>query len=324
MTRKTSIIALAIIVAGVIVVYNSAFTVKQTEQAVVTQFGKIIGAPISTPGLHFKAPLIQKTTIFPKTLLQWSSRVEMMPTVDKTFLVVGAFALWNIEEPVLFIQASGAKVETAEGFLEDILGAAIRNAVSSNTLVETVRNRARTPAADGFSDKTDKSYSFWKEVHHGRNAMVHQIILQARPKLARLGIRLADLAIDRLNYSQAVLPSVFEKMISERQRIAAGIKAQGQAEALRIQGEKQRDLKKITSAAYRNAQAVKGRADAAAARIYAAAYGQDPEFYWFYGLMDVYRNSFDADTTLLLSTDSEILKFLKHHFPSRVKPNATH
>lgn len=315
MTRAVSIITLASIMAGAIAIYQSAFVVKETEQAVVTQFGKIIGPPIKTPGLHFKVPLIQKAVIFPKTQLQWRGGVERMPTLDKTYLMVGAFARWRIENPVFFIQAVGPKVQAADRFIEDILGAAVRNAVSSNPLVETVRNRTRA-VESGLNGGTNREpHVYWSNVRTGREELVNRIISKARPKLAGFGIHLAGLNIDRLNYAEEVLPSVFDKMIAERRRIAARIKAQGRAEALKIEGEKLRDLKEITSAAYRKAQAVKGKADAAAARIYAAAYGRDPEFYWFYGVMDAYRNSFGADTTLVLSTESAFLKYLKHYSP---------
>jgi membrane protease subunit HflC len=310
MKLKGPIILIVLLVAAV-VVYQSAYIVNETEQVVVTQFGRIIGSPVTSPGLKFKVPFIQNANYFPKNLLSWDGDPGQIPTLDKTFIYVDAFARWKIVDPVKFFQTVNNPFN-AIGRLNDIIDPAVRDFITSNRLIEVVRNSNRelnTTEIGREDEQMERRPS--SVVNTGRQKITEGILKESQPKLAKFGIELVDVKIKRINYVEEVRQSVYNRMIAERKQIAEKFRSEGKGEAQKIRGDKERELKLITSEAYRVAQEKKGKADAESTRIYAEAYGVDPEFYSFVRTLEIYRESLDEKNTLVLSTDSEFLKYFK-------------
>ncbi len=308
---KTKGVIIIILVIAVIFVYNSAYVVDETEQVVITQFGRITGEPKTTPGLRFKIPFIQNANIFNKNLLEWDGDPGQIPTLDKTFIWVDTFARWKIVDSVLFFQTVNNRFN-AIGKLNDIIDPAVRNYITSYRLIEAVRTSNRELGVDeiGLED-VDKDKRETYAITFGREKITKGIMDQAQPKLAQFGIELVDVKIKRINYVESVRKSVYDRMIAERNQIAEKFRSEGRGEARKIIGEKERDLKKITSEAYKVAQQIKGKADAEATKIYAKSYGLDPEFYSFTRTLEIYNEALDEKSSLVLSTDSEFLKYLK-------------
>jgi membrane protease subunit HflC len=307
MRYKGLLILLALVV---VIGAGSAYVVDETEQVVVTQFGKPIGEPKKEPGLYFKLPIVQQANYFPKNLLEWDGDAGQIPTLDKTFIWVDTFARWKIVDPLKFFQSVG-NMTGAMGRLDDIIDSAVRNFVTSYPLIETVRTSNRE--MDTFEMGLDqvKDTSPLGEVKVGRSKITREILEQAQPKLDKFGIELVDVKFKLLNYVEEVQKSVFNRMIAERKQIAEKFRSEGKGEARKIEGEMERELKQITSEAYRVAQETKGKADGEATRIYAQAYAKDPEFYSFVQTLDTYKETMDKETSLILSTDSEFLKLFK-------------
>ncbi len=306
MNLKTIIIPIAILA---IVVFSSLYVVDETEQVVITQFGKAIGEPKTEPGLYFKLPIVQQANYFHKNLLEWDGDPGQIPTLDKTFIYVDTFARWKIVDPLAFFQTVN-NVVGALGRLDDIIDSAVRNYITSYPLIETVRRTNRKLEFELVGDQI-QDRSLLGEVTVGRAAIAKGILDQAQPKLEKFGIQLVDVKIKRLNYVEQVRKSVYGRMIAERNQIAEKFRSEGQGEARKIEGDKERLLKQITSEAYRKAQEIKGKADAEATLIYARAFGKDPEFYSFLQTLDIYKESMNKESTIVLSTDSEFLKFLE-------------
>ena len=308
--KNKSIILIPVVIIAVII-YGAAYTVDETEQVVITQFGRIVGEPKTDPGLKFKIPFIQKANYFNKNLLEWDGDPGQIPTLDKTFIWVDTFARWKIVDPVKFFQTVNNRFN-AIGKLNDIIDPAVRNFVTSHHLIEAVRksNRELDTAEIGVEDsnrKTRVTYS----IDVGRQEITQGILEQAQPKLTPFGIELVDVKIKRINYVEEVRKSVYGRMIAERNQIAEKFRSEGKGEAQKILGEKERDLQEIESEAFKRAQKIKGDADAEATIIYAEAYGKDPEFYSFVQTLEIYREALDKNSSLILSTDSEFLKYLK-------------
>ncbi|MDY6904941.1 MAG: protease modulator HflC [Thermodesulfobacteriota bacterium] len=292
----------------VLLLYFSTFVVDETEQVVVTRFGKISGKPITTPGLKFKAP-IDIANYFPKNLQEWDGTPGQIPTKDKTYIWVDAFARWRINDPVTFFQAVST-LPSATARLDDIIDSATRNYVTSYRLIETVRKSNRsldTLEKRKEEAKLDSDFS----VSTGRKEITQGIMEQASPKLERFGIELVDVKFKRINYVKEVRDSVYDRMIAERRQMAEKYRSEGRGEASEIRGDKERELKRISSEAYQKAQVIKGQADAEALKIYAKAYDRDPEFYSFLKTLDLYENSLDKSNAVVFSTDAEVFKYLK-------------
>lgn len=311
--KSIPLIAVAVIL---IVLYSSAFTVNETEQVIITQFGKIVGKPITEPGLYFKVPLLQNSNYFPKNLLQWDGDPGQIPTLEKTYIWVDTFARWKIVDPVKYFQTVNNET-SALGRLDDIIDPAVRNFITSYKLIETVRTSNRkldTLEFDSDPEKKDTAGRLTSEtysINTGRTKILKGILEQAAPKLAKFGIELVDVQIKRINYVKEVRESVYGRMIAERNQIAEKFRSEGKGEARKILGEKERELKKITSEAYKTAQEIKGKADAKATLIYADAFLKDPEFYSFTKTLEIYNEALDENNTVVLSTDSEFFKYLK-------------
>jgi membrane protease subunit HflC len=302
---------LIVIFLAAVLVFSSAYTVDETEQTVITQFGKLIGQPKSEPGLYFRIPFIQQVTRFPKNLLEWDGDPSQIPTLEKTYIWVDAFARWKITDPVKFFQTVN-NVTSAQGRLDDIIDPAVRNFIASNRLIEAVRNSERTldNVEIGLEEYADEHATTFA-IETGRDKITKMIMEQAQPKLEPFGIEVVDVKFKRINYVEEVRKSVYNRMIAERKQIAEKFRSEGQGEARRILGEKERDLKKITSEAYRKAEEIKGQSDAEATRLYAESFNVDPEFYAFTKTLDIYKDAMGTDSSLVLSTDSEFLKYLK-------------
>jgi len=306
--KSIFLIPLAIIAFAI---YGAAYSVDETEQVVVTQFGRIVGQPKTDPGLKFKIPFIQTANYFNKNLLEWDGDPGQVPTLDKTFIWVDTFARWKIVEPVKFFQTVNNRFN-AVGKLNDIIDPAVRNFITSHHLIEAVRksNRELDTAEVGIEESDRKTRVIYN-IAIGRQKITQGILEQAQPKLTPFGIELVDVKIKRINYVEEVRKSVYGRMIAERNQIAEKFRSEGKGEAQNILGEKERDLQEIESEAFKRAQKIKGNADAEATIIYADAYGRDPEFYSFVQTLDIYREALDKNSSLILTTDSEFLKYLK-------------
>ena len=301
-----------ILIVGIIILillYFSLYTVDETEQVVITQFGKSIGEPKKEPGIKFKLPY-QKANYFHKNLLEWDGDRGQIPTLDKTFIYVDTFARWKIVDPLKFFQTVN-NVMGALARLDDIIDAAVRNFITSYPLIETVRktNRELDTFEIGLDEVKEKSPM--GEVSMGREKIARGILNQAQPKLQKFGIEIVDVKIKRLNYVEQVRKSVYGRMIAERNQIAEKFRSEGEGEARKIEGDRVKDLKKITSEAYRRAQTIMGKADAEATMIYASAYNRDPDFYSFIQTLEIFKQTMGKDSSLILSTDSEFLKYFK-------------
>ena len=307
---KTKGVYLIVAAVIVIIVYSSAYVVDETQQVVITQFGRIIGKPKINPGLKFKLPFIQKPNFFAKNLLEWDGDPGQIPTLDKTFIWVDTFARWKIVEPISFFQTVNNPFN-AVGKLNDIIDPAVRNFITSHSLIEAVRNSNREMDTVEIGLDTERDQQTTYAIDVGRANITRGILEQAQPKLSKFGIELVDVKIKRINYVEQVRKSVYGRMIAERKQIAEKFRSEGKGEARKILGEKERDLKKITSEAYKTAQEIKGQADAESTKIFAEAFNRDPEFYSFTKTLELYGESLDRNSELVLSTDSEFFKYLK-------------
>ena len=310
-SNNIKILILTLVSAVIVLVFSAAYMIDETEQVVITQFGRIVGEPATEPGLKFKMPFIQTANYFPKNLLEWDGDPGQVPTKDKTYIWVDTFARWKISDPILYFQTVKDEFSALKR-LDDIIDPAMRNLITSYPLVETVRNTDR--AMDTFdvaNDDENKNRQVRYTVDLGRDEITRRIVAQSRPKLREFGIELVDMKIKRVNYIDSVRRSVYDRMIAERNQIAEKFRAEGKGEASNIRGEKEKELQKIKSEAYRTAQETKGHADAKATRIYADAYGMDPDFYAFQKTMEVYKKSLSKDSSLILSTDSDLMKYMK-------------
>ena len=289
---------------------DSFFTVNETEQVVITQFGKPVGGPITTPGLKFKFPFIQKINVFPKNLLEWDGDPGQINTLDKTYIWVDTFARWRIKDPLLFFRTVYNEIG-AQKKLDDLIDPAVRNFITSHHLIDCVRNsnRLMDTLEIGLEQIGEKIPEM--EVKIGREKLTRMIMDQVRPKLLEFGIELVDVRIKRINYVEEVQKAVYDRMIAERKQIAEKFRSEGSGESKKIEGEKEKMLKKISSEAYRTAQEIKGKADAEAARLYAEAFNRDPEFYSFLKTLEIYKDTLGENTTLILTTNSDLLKYLK-------------
>jgi modulator of FtsH protease HflC len=307
--REIRIVATVILaLLAIVVLSSSSFVVKETEQVVLTQFGKPVGKPITTPGLKMKVPFVQTAHAFEKRFLEWEGDPNEIPTKDKRFIWVDSYARWRITDPLLFFQRLHDE-RGAQSRLDDILDGETRNTIAKHELIDLVRATNRPfVVAEDVAELSQPEAA--ERVEFGRDKLTAEVLLNARRRTGDLGIEILDFRIKQINYVDEVRQEVYARMISERKRIAERYRSEGAGEAARIAGEKDRELRVIESEAYRTAQEIRGKADAAAADIYAAAYNRDPDFYRFLKSMGTLKESLDAETVLLLSTDSELLRYL--------------
>lgn len=312
--KSKGMILIVAAIALFLVAFASAYTVDETRQVIVTQFGKVVGDPKIDPGLYFKIPFIQNVNSFPKNILAWDGDPGQIPTLEKTYIWVDTFARWKIVDPIKFFQTVNNTVR-ALGRLDDIIDPAVRNFITSYKLIETVRmSNRRLEALERDIEGEEKKMRDMYSITTGREKITQGILEQAQPKLAKFGIKLVDVKIKRINYVEEVRRAVYGRMIAERSQIAEKFRSEGMGEARKILGEKERDLKKITSEAYRTAQGIKGKADAEATKLFAKAFGIDPKFYSFVKTLEIYNEALDENCSVILSTDSEFFKYLKGDF----------
>jgi membrane protease subunit HflC len=299
------------VVAVLVVAFLSGtfYIVNETQQVIITQFGKPKGEPVTTPGLRLKIPFIQKANYFERRFLEWDGEPNQLPTKDKRFIFVDTYARWRITDPLKFFQRLRDE-RGAQSRLDDILDGETRNTIASHNLIEVVRssNRQFAITDDLPEEVTDETR---RTIDLGRKELENEVLANASGRTTDLGIEILDFRFKRINYVEEVRQRVYDRMISERQRIATEFRSEGRGESARINGEKDRELKRITSEAYRTAQEIRGRADAEAADIYARSYNRDPEFYRFLKTMEVLQTSLKGETVLVLGTDGEFLRYLE-------------
>jgi membrane protease subunit HflC len=310
MTKQTRTVILVIIAFAVLIILADAiYKVSETNQVIITQFGEPIGDAITTPGLHIKTPFIQKTNYFEKRWLEWDGDANQIVTKDKKYIWVDTYARWGISDPLVFFQRVRDE-RGAQSRLDDIIDGETRNAIANYDLFEVVRVTNREFDVSEEAAEILDTDSAQQNVEMGREKIT-QIILERSSKITpEFGIELRDVRIKRVNYVEEVQRKVFDRMIAERQRIAAKYRSEGDGKSAEIRGQKERELKRITSEAYKISQEIQGKADAEAVKIYADAYNLDPEFYQFMKTLETYRTIMDKNTWLFLSTESEFLKYL--------------
>ena len=320
--KKVGFGCLGVFVAFILLMVGSGsfYTINEQEQAIVTQFGKPVGDPVTEAGLGFKIPFIQRVNVIEKRILEWDGTPNEMPTKDKTYILVDTFARWRIDDPRKYFERLRDE-RSAKSRLDDILGSETRNTIAKHDLIEAVRTtKNREVRVSEELQEADRSgkVGVLKSIRYGRTALEEEILSKAAPKLAEFGIGLLDVRFKRINYNPSVQQRIFERMISERKQIAERFRSEGAGEAAKIQGNMEKELREIESGAYRTVEETKGAADATATKIYADAYNQTPqaaEFYDFTRTLDVYRTVLQKDTTLILSTDSELFHLLKSAEP---------
>lgn len=311
------VVFLLILVAGVIVLASSAYTLDEAEQAIIVQLGAPVGEPVTEPGLHFKLPFVQEVRRFDKRLISWDGDPNQIPTRGEQFISVDTTARWRIADPLLFMQ----RVQNERGAtlrLNDILDSVVRDHISATDLVEIVRSKdwqvSREDIERAQAAETDEQILLQK-VSTGREELVRSILEKAQEQMPSYGIELVDIRIKRINYVEAVEQRVFERMIAERQRIAEQFRSEGQGRAAEIDGDTQRQLALIQSEAARRAELIRGEADAEATRIYNEAFGADPEFFAFFRTLESYSRSLGGKTTLMLGNETDYLRYLKTTVP---------
>lgn len=307
---KQGLIGLGLVLASIlgVLVMNSAYTVDQTQKAIITQFGEPIGGPIEKPGLHWKTPFVQTVTKFDNRILEWDGYPSEVPTKDKKFIWVDVTGRWQIEDPLKFLQTVHNE-RNAQSRLDDIMDGITRNYITRHDLVDLVRSTNRILEA-----KPEKEDIFGdieiEKIEQGRDTITRKILETAREVVKEYGIKLIDLRIKRINYVQSVQQKVFERMISERKRAAEQMRSEGQGIRAEIKGQGEKELKRVTSEAYQKVQTIRGKADAEAMQIYADAYGKDPVFYGYMTSLEIYPETLKG-SRVMLSTDNDFLKYLK-------------
>lgn len=292
------------------------YILYEGRQAIITQFGQPIGSAVTRAGLHVKVPFIQKVNYFEKRILEWDGYPTQIPTKDKKYIWVDTTARWRIKDPLKFFQ-SVYDERGAQARLDDIIDAAVRDAVTSHNLIEIVRSSNHL--VEVF-EKQKKEEEFIEEgalerIKVGREKIREMVLQRAKEDVRRYGVELIDVRIKRINYVEEVRKKVYDRMIAERKRAAERYRSEGKGIQAEIEGRTEKELKQILSQAYKDAQKIKGEADAEAARIYGDAYNKDPEFYSFLKTLQTYKNTVDSNTTIILTTDSEYLKYLKQSLP---------
>ncbi len=295
----------AVALAILIVLSSALYTVDQTQQVVITQFGEPIRV-VKDPGLHIKTPFIQQVTAFEKRILEWDGRATQIPTKDKKFILVDTYARWKITDPLKFYQSVGHELG-AQTRLDNVIDAAVRDIVTEQLLIEVVRN-SNQPLVQSEGEEIEREVL---EIEKGREQLTREILERGLEMTPQYGIELIDVRVKHINYVQSVREKVFSRMIAERERIAEQYRSEGRGERSKILGDMKRDLQKITSEAYRTAQVIKGKADGQSTKIYADAYSKDPEFYSFLKALESYPEAIGKESWLILTTDSDFFRYLK-------------
>ncbi len=305
--QTVNIVIVGVAIVTLIVLLNSFYIVSETTQVIITQFGEPIGDAVTKPGLHMKVPFIQVANKFEKRWLEWDGDANEIPTKDKKYIWVDTYARWRVSNPLVFFQ----RVRDERGAhtrIDDIIDGVTRDTIANFDLIEIVRSTNREFE---LTEEAAILEVISTKIETGRDKIAQMIFEKSSLITPEIGVELRDVRIKRVNYVTAVQEEVFYRMIAERKRIAAKYRSEGDGESAKVRGEKERELKKIQSEAYRKTQEIKGKADAEATRIYARAYNLDPEFYQFMKTLETYVASMDKETWLILTTDTEFLRYLK-------------
>lgn len=327
MQRYLTIFTSILLLVTAALLYGAFYTVNEVEQVIITQFGRPVGAPVVDAGIKFKLPFIQKVNSIDKRVLEWEGTPSDMPTKDKLYISVSLYARWQITDPLPYFLRLGDE-RSAQSRLDDIFGSETRNAVAKHELIEIIRTtKDRKPLRDALLTDAEKALNMGSlvPIHKGRRLVEQDIFNAAAEKIKVFGIELLDIRFKRINYNESVRPKIYERMISERRQIAERFLSEGKGEAARILGNRERDLNKIQSEAYRQVVEIRGEADAKAAAIYAAAYNQSPQsvsFYAFTRTLQAYEQAISENTTLVLSTDSDLFKYLQHAEVDKTSPKS--
>jgi membrane protease subunit HflC len=306
--RDIKLIIAGIVLLAILLALSSAlYIVDQREQVVITQFGDPVRV-VKDPGLHVKVPFIQLVTSFEKRVLEWDGRATQIPTKDKKFILVDTYARWRVSDPLKFYQSVGDELG-AQTRLDNVIDATVRDFITEQNLIEVVRNSNR-PLVQSEGEEIERAEAE-VEIQTGREQLTREILETGSEMTPQYGIELIDVRVKHINYVESVREKVFSRMIAERERIAEQYRSEGQGERSRILGDMERDLKQITSEAYKTAQEKRGKADGQSTKIYADAYNRDPEFYSFLKAMDSYPQAIDKDSWLILTTDSDFFRYLK-------------
>ena len=295
-------------------VYVCSYVVEETDQVIITQFGKPIGEPQTEAGLHFKLPFIQEINRIEKRFLPWDGPSNEMSTKDKTYLIIDTFARWRINDPMqYFLRLRDER--SALSRLDDILGSEIRNAVAKHELIEIVRtDKDRKAKIDESLVQGIGKVGVLYPIKIGRELVEQQILEKAAAKLDGFGIELLDVRFKRINYNETVRRRIYERMVSERNQIADRFRSEGAGEAAKIMGKKEKDLSEIESEAYRSVEQIYGEADANASAIYRKSYNKSPaavEFYSFIKTLDTYKEVLNSDISLFITTKNPLFKLFK-------------
>ena len=323
--KVTSIIlSLFVLFVGILIFSSSAYTVDQTEQVFITEFGKPVGNPINSDpavneaGLHFKKPFIQQVNRIEKRILEWDGPATEMPTRDKLYISVDNFARWRISDQKTYFEKLRDE-RSALSRLDDIIGSETRNVIASHDLIEVIRSeKNRKPSRDETLTAANSNLGMLPPIQFGRNSLDQQILKAAQPKVRSWGIELLDVQFKRINYKPGVIDKIYARMASERQQIADRFRSEGAGEAAKIIGRKERDLLSIQSEAYRKEQEIKGKADAQATGIYALAYNSNSsaaDFYQFVKTLDTYKKTLGKDTTTIFTSNSDLFRLFKQINP---------
>ena len=318
MVPRGAKIGVAVLILLAIMAGTSFFVVSETQQVVVTQFGRPVGQPITEAGLHFKFPW-QTANFFEKRIMKWDGRPDQITTRDKKLIWVDTTARWRVKDPLLFLMRV-VSISNAQGRLDQIIDSVVRDYVGKNDLVELVRSEGWEEARQKLKDAgipesqmLESGFEAPEQTDHlvkGREKITREMVAEASKLIPEFGMELLDIRIKRINYVESVQRTVFDRMISERKRIAAQYRSEGEGERAAILGQMERELAKLTSEAYKKSQETRGKADAEATRIYAEAFGKNPEFFSLYKTLELYRN-FGHNSSFLLSTDADVFKYLK-------------
>ena len=305
MKQIANFLLVGLVLIGIVVVYDGFFIVEEGKQVMITQFGKPIGEPKTAAGLYLKVPFLQQVNEFDKRIYIWNGEPNQIPTNDKTFVYLDITARWRITDALKYMQA--VRTETrAQSLLDDIIGGTVRDMVNKNNLIEIIRS------SDWSMDTmTPSNQEPGTKPVRGRDVIAEQILDVAALATPQYGIELRDVMFRRVNYIESVRTKVYDRMISERKRIAAEKRSLGEGQKAEILGKVDRQLREITSAANREAVEIKGKADAEASKIYGEAFNQDPDFYAFQKTLESYETIVGNNTSLVLSSDSDLFRFLK-------------
>jgi len=313
MNKSINVFIVVVVFIGFLIGSGAFYTVDETQYAVVTQFGKLIGQAKTKAGLYFKLPFVQTVNYFEKRILEWDGDANEIQTLGKRYIWIDTTARWRISDPLKFMQRVRTEA-SAQARLDDIIDGATRDVIANNAQVEALRNSNRLyeKLKKGEIDDVDfqSTSSEIEKIKYGREILSRRILKQSKPLISDLGVELVDVRIKRVNYIQQVREDVYDRMISEREAAAEKYRSEGKGKKAEIEGQREKELKLIQSEAYRTAQEIRGRADAEAIKIYANAYNRDPEFYAFIKTLDSYGRTINKDTTLILSTDNDFYSLL--------------